>query len=167
MKSRLELWAILECNLMVEGRHFDKRNYDYRMCYGGTSNFTRTSWISALCGWQKWKFKLVSVATHFIDEWRFNSLGPGICGCDFETCHIDTYFSVWYIECSFEVWPLCQCNRTSFMKSQHWFRQWLGHLGAIRHQAIAWTNVDRIPSGYMTASGINKLTERGPNKHGS
>ena len=32
-----------------------------------------------------------------------------------------------------------ECHRTSLMRSQHWFREWLG---AIRHQAITWTNVD-------------------------
>ena len=32
-----------------------------------------------------------------------------------------------------------ECHRTSLMKSQHWFSQWLG---APRQQAITWTKVD-------------------------
>ena len=40
------------------------------------------------------------------------------------------------------------------MISQHWFRWWLG---AIRQQAITWTNVDTDPCRHMVSLGHNEL----------
>ena len=50
--------------------------------------------------------------------------------------------------------PLGEWRRTVLMISQHWFRYWLG---AIRHQAITWTNFDEGQWRHMTSSGHNEL----------
>ena len=43
---------------------------------------------------------------------------------------------------------------TLVMISQHWFRYWLG---AVRQQAITWTNVDQDPCHHMASLGHNEL----------
>ena len=50
--------------------------------------------------------------------------------------------------------PLGDCQWTSLMISQHWFRQWLG---ALRQQAITWTNVDPDLCHHMLSPGHNEL----------
>ena len=45
-------------------------------------------------------------------------------------------------------------HRTLLMKSQHWFRQWLG---AIRHQAITWASVDPDLYPHMASQGHSEL----------
>ena len=37
--------------------------------------------------------------------------------------------------------PSGECHKTSLTIIQHWFKEWLG---AVRQQAIAWTNVDHV-----------------------
>ena len=44
----------------------------------------------------------------------------------------------------------------TIMRSQHWFKQWLG---AIRQQAITWTNVDQDLCCYEASLSHNKLME--------
>ena len=44
------------------------------------------------------------------------------------------------------------------MTSQYWFRQWIG---AVRHQAITWANVDPDPCRHMASLGRNELTHCG------
>ena len=48
----------------------------------------------------------------------------------------------------------CECHRTSLMRSQHWFRQWLG---AIRQQAIIWANLDPDLYPHMASLGHTEL----------
>ena len=48
------------------------------------------------------------------------------------------------------------CQRTLLMISQHWFRYWFG---AVRQQAIAWTNVDLDPCRHMASLGHNELIQ--------
>ena len=43
---------------------------------------------------------------------------------------------------------------TLVMIGQHWFRQWLG---AVRQQAITWTNVDLDPCRHMASIGYKEL----------
>ena len=50
--------------------------------------------------------------------------------------------------------PPNECHWTSVINSQHWFRLWLG---AVRQQAITWTNVDSDPCRYMASLGPNVL----------
>ena len=65
-----------------------------------------------------------------------NSLSPGECGFDFRTCN----FNPWLFEFSILVLlPPGEWCRTLLMISQHCVRWWLG---AIRQQAITWSNVD-------------------------
>ena len=45
--------------------------------------------------------------------------------------------------------------KASLMISQHWFRYWLG---AVRQQAITWTNVDTDFCRLMSSPGRNELT---------
>ena len=52
--------------------------------------------------------------------------------------------------------PSDDCHGTSPMISQHWFRWWFG---AVRQQAITWTNVDLVPCRHMASPGHNDLTE--------
>ena len=54
------------------------------------------------------------------------------------------------------IMPWDECQGTSPMISQQWFRQWLG---AVRHQAIAWANVDIVPCRHMASPGHNELIE--------
>ena len=46
-------------------------------------------------------------------------------------------------------------HQKPLMRSQHWFRKWLG---AIRHQAITWTNVEPDLYSHMASIGHNGLT---------
>ena len=46
----------------------------------------------------------------------------------------------------------CECQRTSPMRSQHWFRLWLG---AVRQQAITWANIDLYLHCNMATLGQN------------
>ena len=46
-------------------------------------------------------------------------------------------------------------QRNSFMRSQHWFMQWLG---AIRKQTITWANFEPDLCHIMVSLGHNKLT---------
>ena len=50
--------------------------------------------------------------------------------------------------------PSDEFNWILFMVSQHWFRWWLG---AIRHQAITWTNVHTFLCHHMASLGHNEL----------
>ena len=43
-----------------------------------------------------------------------------------------------------------KCHRTLLIRSQHWFRQWLG---AVRQQAITWSNVDPELCHHMVSLG--------------
>ena len=47
-----------------------------------------------------------------------------------------------------------ECNGTSRMVSQHWFRLWLG---AVRQQAITLANVHLVPCRRMASSGHTEL----------
>ena len=47
-----------------------------------------------------------------------------------------------------------ECHWTSLMTSQHWSWQWLG---AVRQQAITWTNVDQDLCGHMVSLGHDEL----------
>ena len=53
------------------------------------------------------------------------------------------------------IMPWDECHGTLLMMSQHWFRYWLG---AVRQQAITWTNVDIVPCRHMASPGHNELT---------
>ena len=53
------------------------------------------------------------------------------------------------------IMPSDECHRTLLMISQQWFRWWLG---AVRQQAITWSNVDSIPCRLMASLGHNELT---------
>ena len=50
--------------------------------------------------------------------------------------------------------PSDECHWTLLMISQHWFRQWLG---AVRQQALTWTNVDSDLCRQMPSLGLNEL----------
>ena len=47
-----------------------------------------------------------------------------------------------------------ECHKTLLMKSQHWFRLWLG---AVRQQAITWANVDPDLCRQMVSLSLNEL----------
>ena len=47
-----------------------------------------------------------------------------------------------------------ECQRTLFMISQHWFRQWHG---TIMHKAITWADVDLDLCHHMASVGHNEL----------
>ena len=49
--------------------------------------------------------------------------------------------------------PSTKCQQASLMISQHWFSWWLG---AIRQQAITWTNVGPDLCGHMALQGHNE-----------
>ena len=50
----------------------------------------------------------------------------------------------------------CKWYSTLLIINQHWFRWWLG---AIRHQAITWTNVDPDLCPHMVSLGMNSLPQ--------
>ena len=98
----------------------------------------------------------------------FHSLVPGRCGCNFNWA-IFKQFSDRYLnslapgrfEWNFtpvifnqgnfnDLWleklSSDECHWTLLIISQHWFRSWLG---AVRHQAITWANVDPDLSCHM------------------
>ena len=52
------------------------------------------------------------------------------------------------------IMPSDECYGTLLMISQHCFRWWLG---AVRHHAISWTNVDPDLCHHMTSLGCNEL----------
>ena len=72
----------------------------------------------------------------FTKKWQyFNSLAPEKCGCNIRSI---IFKSILGIEHLLWNWS-AECHRTPLVRSQQWFRQWLG---AIWQQAITWTNVD-------------------------
>ena len=56
------------------------------------------------------------------------------------------------------LWNCPQVNgrRSHWMITQHWFWLWLG---AIRHQAITFTNVDSAQLSHMASLGLTELTQ--------
>ena len=50
--------------------------------------------------------------------------------------------------------PSCDCHRSSLRASQHCFVWWLG---AVRQQAITWSNVDHDHHGHVKSLGTNML----------
>ena len=50
--------------------------------------------------------------------------------------------------------PSDEHHGTLMMINQHRFREWLG---AVRHQAITWTNVDLDPCRHVASQGHNEL----------
>ena len=52
--------------------------------------------------------------------------------------------------------PLDECHSTILMISQYWFRLWLG---AVRQQAITWTNVDPDLCHHIASWGHNEERE--------
>ena len=57
---------------------------------------------------------------------------------------------------------LDECQRISLNISQHWFRQWLG---AVRHQAITWSNVDQVSWPHITPPAAKELMARMDSQH--
>ena len=51
--------------------------------------------------------------------------------------------------------PSDECHWTLLMRSQHWFRWWLG---TVRQQAITWANVDPDLCCHMASPGHSELT---------
>ena len=51
--------------------------------------------------------------------------------------------------------PSIDCHKALLMISQHWFGWWLG---AVRQQAITWTNVVQDLCRHMALLGLNELT---------
>ena len=47
-------------------------------------------------------------------------------------------------------WPWNECQWTSLMVNQHWFRKWLG---AVRQQAITWISFDEDLPHHMAPQG--------------
>ena len=70
----------------------------------------------------------------------FNTLAPGKCGSSFTSV---LTWNEYYRSSSSALRPVefssAECHRPPLMITQHWFRLWLG---AVRQQAIAWTNAD-------------------------
>ena len=70
--------------------------------------------------------------------------------------------SFWNSLCRIVDWALTmklltsKCYRTLLMKCHHWFRWWLG---AVRQQAINWTNIDHDLCHHMASQGFNELTD--------
>ena len=58
--------------------------------------------------------------------------------------------------------PWGDCHWTSLIRSQHWFRWWLG---AIRQWAITYTNVDTVVCHRTVSLGCNDLTHWGRVRH--
>ena len=54
------------------------------------------------------------------------------------------------------IMPSNECHKTLLTISQHCFRYWLG---AVRQQAITWTNVVLDPCRHMASLGHNELNE--------
>ena len=74
-------------------------------------------------------------------------------GCNYD-CMILKHISVtdiWIIYCET---TLLNGTGPHWWISQHWLRQWLG---AVRLQAIIWTNVDRVLWRHMVSLGHNEL----------
>ena len=62
-------------------------------------------------------------------------------------CHIVWGLISWVFK---STWPCNECQRTWLMLSQHWFRL---QVGAVKQQAITWTNVDPVPCHHKVSPG--------------
>ena len=60
------------------------------------------------------------------------------------------------------IMPSAECHVASLKISQHWLRWWLG---AVRHQAITWANVDPELCHYMASLDHNELMHMIYDKH--
>ena len=85
----------------------------------------------------------------------FNSFVPKRCGSNFKSMIFKLIIQ------TVLAWALAvkllsgKYHRTLLMRNQHWFRLWLG---AIRQQAITWSNVDPVLCGHKMSPGHNELT---------
>ena len=52
--------------------------------------------------------------------------------------------------------PWGECHKTSLIRSQHWFRWWLG---AVRQQTITWANVDQDSWRLMSSLAGNNTNQ--------
>ena len=98
------------------------------------------------------------ILVHWL-QWRyFNSWAPGRCSDNFKDVifkfilQIDIMIMCIFCEIAVECMPQGFRLMTSIMISQHWFREWLG---AVRQQAITWTNVGKYPCRHMSSQCHN------------
>ena len=116
---------------------------------------------------------ILALQRHYEDETstvesHFNSLAPGRCGSNFKwilfklIIKIITLVIIQNIimDTHSDIAP-GNWQRTFLMRSQHWFRQWLG---AVRHQAITWVNVDHLLCHHIASLDHNKLMHWSLNK---
>ena len=84
----------------------------------------------------------------------FNSLAPGWSECDSKNVIFSLVLLIGIFKL-FMIMPSDECHRTLLMISRHCFRLWLG---AVRHQAITWANVDSVHCRLIASLGHNELT---------
>ena len=99
------------------------------------------------------RIKLKSKIKSFPPNKSLNSLPPGRYGSNFKIM----LFKLIILALALSVKLLeNECHRILLMRSHHWFKSWLG---AIRQQAIIWTNVDPELCCHMASLGhrVNKL----------
>ena len=98
------------------------------------------------------KYKYVSmillnnVAKEVLTHWPL-----GVLNESFDK-QFSSYFHWLMADVSLMKFPSDECQLTPLMISQHWFRQWLD---AVRHQAIAWANIDPDLCNHMASQGQN------------
>ena len=72
-------------------------------------------------------------------NWWFNSLLPWEILTRFKNANLNLDLLIGVYSDLFMIMPSDECHRILLMISPHWVRQWLG---AVRQQAITWSNVD-------------------------
>ena len=102
-------------------------------------------WVSELIHWRTQQPKLYIKKS--LTHWPLGDL-DAILKLQF------LILSYWLVSSHQLKMPWDECQWTSAMINQHWFRKWLG---AIRQQAITWSNVDLVPCRHMASSGHNEL----------
>ena len=61
-----------------------------------------------------------------------------------------------FLDISYEITFMHMLQNPTGVKSTLWFRQWLG---AVRQQAITWTNVDQDMCRHLASLGLNELNK--------
>ena len=105
-----------------------------------------------------WCSRMVQNATPILHIFnrtlQVNSLAPGTWGCNLKLVIFSKLYQGQISWVFLVTLSSGEYHKTSLMSSQHWFRLWLG---AVRQQAITWTNVDQVLWCHMPSLGHNEL----------
>ena len=125
---------------------------DISMC----SLQSRRKWVKLRCAYLTGIFDVHACAVILvIDTMQFVCVCVCVCTCVRVRMQRCSCNFKWVISNSSVQLPSGERHKTSPMVIQHWFGY--GFSGAVRQQAITWTNIDRVLWRHMASLGRNGL----------